>query len=94
MFAGTTLKNLKPKKKSYKVSDRDGLYAVVLPSGSISFRQINGRQETLTLGIWKKQISLQEAREKLLEAKKLKDSGVSPEVEKKRRKNHMKPFRF
>jgi len=62
MLTETTLKNLKPKKKSYKVSDRDGLYAVVLPSGSISFRynyQINGRQETLTLGIWKKQISLQ-----------------------------------
>lgn len=93
MLTETTLKNLKPKKKSYKVSDRDGLYAVVLPSGSISFRynyQINGRQETLTLGIWKKQLSLQEAREKLLEAKKLKDSGVSPAVEKKRRKNHVR----
>ena len=93
MLTDSYLKNLKPKSKAYKVSDRDGLYVVVLPSGSISFRynyQINGRNETVTLGLWKKQVTLQQAREKLVEVKKLKDSGLSPALEKKRLKNHVK----
>lgn len=85
MLTDSYLKNLKPKSKAYKVSDRDGLYAVVLPSGSISFcynYQINGRNETVALGLWKKQVTLQQAREKLIEVKKLKDSGLSPALEK------------
>lgn len=32
------LKNLKPKAKLYKVTDRDGMHAAVTPSGVISFR--------------------------------------------------------
>lgn len=85
MLTDSYLKNLKLKSKAYKVSDRDGLYAVVLPSGSISFcynYQINGRNETVTFGLWKKQVTLQQAREKLIEVKKLKDSGLSPALEK------------
>ncbi|MDP9890998.1 integrase [Variovorax boronicumulans] len=48
-----TLGALKPKDKPYKVSDRDGMYAAVLPTGTISFRydyRINGRRETLAIG--------------------------------------------
>jgi hypothetical protein len=47
------LKGLKPRDKAYKVSDRDGLYAYVAPSGSVSLRydyRIGKRRETLTLG--------------------------------------------
>eukprot|EP01032_Pedospumella_encystans_P036846 gene36846-41705_t len=47
------LRNLKPGEHAYKAVDRDGLYAMVLASGVISFRfdyRINGRQETLVLG--------------------------------------------
>jgi hypothetical protein len=47
------LKGLKPLDKAYKVSDRDGLYAYVSPSGTISLRydyRIGKRRETLTLG--------------------------------------------
>jgi len=29
---------LKPRDKAFKVTDRDGMYAAVLPSGTISFR--------------------------------------------------------
>lgn len=47
------LKGLKPQDKAYKATDRDGMYAVVSPAGTISFRfdyRIGGRRETLTLG--------------------------------------------
>ena len=47
------LKNLKPRAKLYKVTDRDGMHAAVTPTGIISFRyqyRVNGRQEVLTIG--------------------------------------------
>ena len=80
MLTDTKLKNLKPQEKLYKVADRDGLYVAVLPSRTISFRYnylINNRYETLTLGRYG-QISLAEAREKLIEAKKKAAAGQSP----------------
>ena len=74
MLTEVKLKNLKPKEKAYKVADKDGLYALVTVKGSISFRynyKINGRYETYSLGVWKKDVTLAEAREKLVEVKKL-----------------------
>ncbi|TIP51005.1 MAG: DUF4102 domain-containing protein, partial [Mesorhizobium sp.] len=53
MLTDIALKKLKPKEKIYKVSDRDGMYATVSPTGQIAFRydyRMNGRRETLTLG--------------------------------------------
>nr|WP_235559305.1 Arm DNA-binding domain-containing protein [Brevundimonas sp. Leaf168] len=53
MLTAAALKNLKPKSKPYKSTDRDGLYAYISPGGAISFRydyRFNGRRETLTLG--------------------------------------------
>ena len=53
MLSDTKLRSLKPSEKPYKVADRDGLYVVVTPAGTISFRynyRLNGRQETLVLG--------------------------------------------
>jgi len=53
MLTDRELAHLKPKEKLFKVSDRDGLYAAVLPSGTISFRfdyRLNGRRETLAIG--------------------------------------------
>ncbi len=49
----TKLKSLKPQGKAYKVADRDGMYVVVSPKGTITFRydyRLAGRRETLTLG--------------------------------------------
>jgi hypothetical protein len=46
MLTDATLKSLKPKDKLYKVVDRDGMYALVQPSGKIAFRydyRLNGR---------------------------------------------------
>jgi hypothetical protein len=47
------LKNLKLKKKPYKIADRDGTYVVIAPSGTVTFRldyRLNGRRESDTLG--------------------------------------------
>lgn len=37
MLADTALRNLKPKSKPYKASDRDGMYVTVSPTGAITF---------------------------------------------------------
>ncbi|MFC0687749.1 Arm DNA-binding domain-containing protein, partial [Novosphingobium clariflavum] len=52
MLTDAAIKALKPKDKLYKIVDRDGMYVVVQPSGSIVFRldyRLNGRRETLTV---------------------------------------------
>jgi integrase len=77
----------------YKVPDREGLYVAVTPKGSVSFRynySLNGRQETLTLGLFGEGgISLSEARERLNDAKRLILKGVSPAREKARSKERI-----
>lgn len=61
-----TLGALKPKEKTYKVSDRDGMYAAVLPTGTVSFRydyRMNGRRETLAIGRYDADLARQPTRE-------------------------------
>lgn len=51
MLTDRAIKALRSQKKLYKVSDRDGMYVVVQPSGAIVFRydyRLNSRRETLT----------------------------------------------
>lgn len=53
MLTDKELGALAPKEKPYKASDRDGLYAMVLTTGTKAFRydyRINGRRETLAIG--------------------------------------------
>jgi integrase len=93
VLTDTKLRNLKPQGKMYKVPDREGLYVAVTPKGSVSFRynySLNGRQETLTLGLFGEGgISLSEARERLNDAKRLILKGVSPAREKARSKERI-----
>ncbi|WP_300377017.1 integrase arm-type DNA-binding domain-containing protein [Henriciella sp.] len=90
MLTDIALKALKPKEKMYKVTDRDGLYAAVSPTGTVTFRfdyRINGRRETLTIGRYGRYgISLAVARERLRDAKLMIEQGRSPAKEKKREK--------
>lgn len=94
MLTDVALKNLKSKKKLYKVADRDGMYVAVSPAGQITFRydyRINGRRETLTIGRYGRGgLTLAEARENLLAAKKAVSQGVSPAQEKQREKRRLK----
>jgi len=94
MLSDMKLRSLKAGEKAYKVADRDGMYVTVLTSGAISFRydyRLNGRRETFSIGLYGPGgISLAEAREKLLAARKLVEAGVSPSSEKQRAKRLVK----
>src|SRR6201987_1526860 len=90
MLTDTGLKALKPKSKNYKVADRDGMYAVVTPSGQITFRldyRLNGRRETLTIGRYGADgLSLAAARQMCVAARSAILQGHSPAQEKQRTK--------
>ena len=90
MLTDTKLRSLKPAPKAYKVADRDGLYVTVLTTGTVSFRynyRINNRQETLVIGKYGPGgLTLAEARERLMEAKKALAAGRSPSRQKAREK--------
>jgi integrase len=93
MLTDISIKALKAKEKSYKVTDRDGLYVLVSPTGSMSFRydyRIHGRRETIVLGRYGRTgLSLAWAREKCVDAKKLIAQGISPAIEKQREKRRV-----
>ena len=93
MLTDTALRNLKPKSKPYKASDRDGMYVTVSTTGTVTFRfdyRLNGRRETLTIGRYGSSgISLAMAREKLIDAKKAVAQGKSPAHEKQREKRRL-----
>lgn len=94
MLTDAALKNLKPKPKGYKVTDRDGMYVYVSPSGTITFRldyRLNGRRETLHLGRYGRDgISLLMARERCLDARREVREGRSPAIEKQREKRRLR----
>lgn len=75
MLTDAALKCLKQKAKMYKVTDRDGMYVRVAPTGGVSFRldyRLNGRRETVHLGKYARDgISLSRARELRLDAKRM-----------------------
>lgn len=93
MLTDTALRKLKPKSKIYKVFDRDGMYVAVSTAGTITFRydyRLTGRRETLTLGRYGPAgMSLAMARERLLDAKRSVDQGLSPALEKQRAKRRL-----
>jgi integrase len=90
MLTDAALKALKPKSKLYKVTDRDGMYALVAPSGHITFRldyRLHGRRETLTIGRYGADgLSLAAARQMCIAARSAIMQGVSPAQEKQRAK--------
>lgn len=94
MLTDAALKSLKPKAKMYKVSDRDGMYVRVAPSGAISFSldyRLNGRRETVYLGRYARDgISLARARELCIDARRAITEGRSPAIEKQREKRWIK----
>jgi integrase len=93
MLTDTTLRNLKPKPEMYRVSDRDGMYATVAPTGLITFRydyRLNDRRETFKIGRYNRHtFTLAAAREELMRARSAVQKGESPaqakRVEKRRK---------
>ncbi len=94
MLTDAALKQLKPKGKPYKIADRDGMYAHVSASGTVTFRydyRLNGRRETVVLGRYGRAgISLAIARERCLDARRSVSDGRSPAQEKQRTKRRLK----
>lgn len=94
MLTDKKLKSLKSKNKAYKMSDRDGMYVHVAVTGRISFRldyRIHGRRETLVIGTYGRGgITLLEAREECMGAKKKIAAGNSPALDKRRAKRKIK----
>lgn len=75
------VRNAKPRQKPYKLFDGGGLFLDVAPHGSriwrMKFMQANGKSNTLTFGPYP-EVSLREAREKRLEARRLLVNGIDP----------------
>ncbi|RKR84212.1 integrase [Mucilaginibacter gracilis] len=74
------LRNAKPQAKSYKLSDEKGLFLLVQPSGGKWWRfkyRFAGKEKSLSLGVYP-EISLAEARNRLMEARALLQAGKDP----------------
>lgn len=84
----TEIKALKPKEKTYIVTDKRGLYIEVSPTGGMAWRcryQLNGKTEKLTLGRYPA-LSLKNARIKRDEALTAAALGQSPAKQKQLKK--------
>lgn len=76
----TDIDALLPEARSYKRSDGRGLYILVVPTGSKLWRmnyRFEGKQKTLSFGGWPI-VTLEEAREKCLKAKRLLKQDIDP----------------
>lgn len=79
------IRNAKPRVKAYKLADGAGLYCEILPSGTKSFRlkyRIDGKEKRLVIGSYPT-VTLQDAREAMLRAKRLIQGGEDPSQAKK-----------
>ena len=79
------IKSLKPEVKDRKYSDGEGLYLFVKSNGAKYWRlayRFNKKQKTLALGVFP-EVSLQEARERTADAKKLLNNKIDPAISKK-----------
>lgn len=80
--------NAKPKDKIYKLFDGRGLFLEVRPNGAKYWRmkyRFLGKEKLLALGVYP-EISLSDARESCLEARKKLDQNVDPSTSKKEAK--------
>jgi hypothetical protein len=81
----TTVRNAKPSTAPRKISDGGGLHVLMQPTGSKLWRmayRFAGKQKTLALGIYPT-VSLEEARQRRDEAKKLLARSVDPSAQRK-----------
>lgn len=82
------IKSAKPKDKPYKLSDGDGMFLLIHSNGSKYWRlkyRVSGKEKLLALGTYP-EVTLGEAREKRLAARKLISAGIDPSQHKKEAK--------
>ncbi len=81
-------RNANPRTKPYKLTDGEGLFLVVMPSGSKYWRLryfIAGKEKTLALGVYP-DVSLADARDRRAQARKVLAAGNDPGEAKKEAK--------
>lgn len=81
-------RNAKPRSKPYKIADGEGLFLLITPSGSKYWRMryfFVGKEKLLALGVFP-DVSLAEAREKRVQARKALAAGTDPGEVKKETK--------
>jgi integrase len=79
------VRNAQPQAKPYKITDGEGMFLLVTPSGSKYWRLkylFTGREKLLALGVYP-DVSLAVARERRLEARKILAAGNDPGEAKK-----------
>ena len=84
----TAIRNLKPQKKQQKLTDGDGMFLLIHPNGSKYWRfkyRFAGKEKMLALGVYP-EVSLAEARERRIEARKALAAGNDPSEVKKEAK--------
>jgi integrase len=84
----TQVKNAKPKAKSYKLTDGEGLHIEIKPNGAKLWRlryRLHGKESVYSIGKYPA-VSLSQAREKRGEAKELIRQGINPSQFRKREK--------
>jgi len=89
MLRESVLQNLKPQDVSYEMSDRDGLWVRIYPTGVISFHfryRLHGKLERVVFGQYP-ETSLKRARTLCAHARILVAQGISPALEKQRKKD-------
>lgn len=87
-LTNTTCKNAKPTEKSVKLFDGQGLYLEITPAGNKLWRlkyRYNSKEKRIAFGAYP-EVSLQDAREKRDNARKLLSQGYDPSLERKKKK--------
>ena len=85
MLSAIKVQSAQPKKKAYKLYDRDNLYFIVRPTGTKSWKfdfRLNGKRDTYSIGSYPN-TSLKVAREQTTEARALVEKGIDPKLTKK-----------
>ncbi len=81
-------RNAKPKTKSYKMADGEGLFLFIMPSGSKYWRMryfFGGKEKLLALGVYP-EVTLADARDRRSQARKILAAGNDPGEVKKEAK--------
>ena len=87
-LSDTAVRNAKPKAKPYKMSDGEGLFLLITPSGAKYWRLkyfFAAREKLLALGVYP-DVTLADARERRAQARKVLAAGNDPGEAKKEAK--------
>ena len=80
MLTDVGVRNARPREKAFKLSDEKGLYLLVETSGSKLWRlkyRFANKEKKLALGVYP-EVTLAQARERQLEARRLLANGAIP----------------